>query len=235
MAPGRCTRSWPGCWWRLRLCRRPGAWYSTWDRVPAWPGGPRWPRERARWWRSTFPRACCGEAAGDTRSRPTRSRCRSVTAVSTWWWRRSASTTWAASPLAWPRPGGSAPPSPPACSRRAGPTRPRMRWMMPSARSATARRPGTPTSSPGRGPATRRSLPGAPWRRGSPAWRPARWPSRPGSPPRPSWCRGGWAWLTSPHSCARWTHRAGLRCAARPNRLWRPRPWSSPWWCSPPA
>ena len=44
-----------------------------------------------------LPRGCCGTAAGGTRSRRTRSRCRSVTPASTWWWRRSASTTWAAS------------------------------------------------------------------------------------------------------------------------------------------
>ena len=47
----------------------PAAWCSTWGPAPAWPGGPRWPRGRAGWWRSTFPRACCGASAEGTRSR----------------------------------------------------------------------------------------------------------------------------------------------------------------------
>ena len=97
-APGRCTRSWPGRWWRPRRCRWPAAWCSTWGRGPAWPGGPRWPRGRARWWGPTCPRACCATPGTrcpprGARSRPTRSRCRSVTAASTWCWPRSASTT----------------------------------------------------------------------------------------------------------------------------------------------
>ena len=151
------------------------------------------------------------------RWRPTRSRCHSATAASTWCWRRSASTTWAASPLAWPRPGGLAPRSRPARSRRAGPIRPRRQWMMPSGRSATGRRPGTRPWRRDHGPATRRRWPGAPPRRVSPASRPAPRPSRPGSRPPPSWRRGDWAWPTSPRSCARWTRRAAPRCAGRLN------------------
>ena len=105
--------------------------------------------------------------------------------------------------------------------------------MRPSARSATARRPGTRPCArvTGQRPAGARR--GARPRPGSPACGCAPWPSRPGSRPPPNWCPGGWAWPTSPRSCARWTRPAGPRCGARPSGPWPPcrrrRRWSSRW------
>ena len=178
-----------------------------------------------------------GGGAAGTRSRPTRPRCRSVTAASTWCWPRSASTTWAASPRAWPRPGGSARRSPPACSRRAGPIRPRRRWMRPSARSATGRRPGTRPWRPGRGPATRRCSPSCAAAAGFTRVR-ARTTAVPTGLATPaqlaSW-RLGMAHVAPFLRSLDAPGRAAVRRAA--DRPWPPWPepgrWSSPWWCSP--
>ena len=114
-----------------------GCW--TWARGRAWRARPRWPRGHARWWGPTCRCAMLrrGRAAQDpavparrvpVRWPPTRPRCRSATTASTWCWPRSALTTWRTWRRAWPRPGGSAARSPPACSRPAGPIPPRTRW-----------------------------------------------------------------------------------------------------------